>query len=208
MNEYDKQAADFLARNGIEFRAQLRNTRTPQWSDDGPHGHHYRVSLRKPRNKYCGELGKFYLSFDFWGSLAEKHAPQQIQEKLWKEEQARRDALTMAEVDAKMGFNRTTREKKAAASAAKLAEIEARIADLTGQLAAAKDAINLRPYSVLARLSSDIYCPETFADFCAEYGYDEDSRKAEQTFRRCLAFSRKLHAFFTEAEIEQLSEIQ
>lgn len=34
------------------------------------------------------------------------------------------------------------------------------------------------PYSVLASISGDIHCPDSFADFCAEYGYDEDSRKA------------------------------
>ena len=66
----------------------------------------------------------------------------------------------------------------------------------------------LSAYSVLACISGDVHCPETFADFCSEYGYDTDSRSAEQTFRRCLAFSRKLRAFFTEKEIQELSEIQ
>lgn len=64
------------------------------------------------------------------------------------------------------------------------------------------------PYDVLACIASDVHCPDTFEDFCAEYGYDEDSRKAEQTFRRASTFARKLRAFFTDAEQEELSEIQ
>jgi len=64
------------------------------------------------------------------------------------------------------------------------------------------------PYSVLACISGDIYTPETFADFCAEYGYESDSIKALQQFRRCSAFAKRLRAFFTEAEQAQLSEIQ
>lgn len=63
-------------------------------------------------------------------------------------------------------------------------------------------------YSVLACISGDVHCPETFADFCADYGYDEDSRAALATFKRCSALAKKLRAFFSEAEIEGLSEIQ
>ena len=63
-------------------------------------------------------------------------------------------------------------------------------------------------YDVLACISGDVHCPDTFADFCAEYGYGEDSRAALATFKRCAAFSRKFRAFFTEKEIEELSEIQ
>jgi hypothetical protein len=66
----------------------------------------------------------------------------------------------------------------------------------------------VRPYDVLACISGDAYTPETFADFCGEYGYEQDCIKALQTFRRCSAFAKRLRAFFTEAELEQLQEIQ
>lgn len=64
------------------------------------------------------------------------------------------------------------------------------------------------PYSVLACISGDIFCPETFKDFCAEFGCESDSIKALQIFRRCSAFAKRLRAFFTQAELEQLAEIQ
>lgn len=63
-------------------------------------------------------------------------------------------------------------------------------------------------YDVLACISGDVHCPETFEDFCSEYGDSPDSIKALQTFRRCSSFAKRLRAFFTEEEIEALSEIQ
>lgn len=81
--------------------------------------------------------------------------------------------------------------------------------DFWGSIADAEKGIQtVRPYDVLACVSSDAYTPETFEDFCADYGHESDSIKALQTFRRCSAFAKRLKAFFTEAELEQLSEIQ
>jgi hypothetical protein len=134
-NEYDQQAEQFLTANGIKFRATLSDTKTPAWSDNGKHGHHYRVTLSKPAKR---------LTFDFWSSIK----------------------------DAEDGIKTVT------------------------------------PYSVLACISGDAYTPETFKDFCAEFGYEPDSIKALQTFRRCNAFAKRLRAFFTPAELEQLQEIQ
>jgi hypothetical protein len=64
------------------------------------------------------------------------------------------------------------------------------------------------PYDVLACISSDVHCPDTFADFCDEYGYEDDSIKALQTFNRCHRFAARLNAFFTSAEVSQLEEIR
>jgi len=63
-------------------------------------------------------------------------------------------------------------------------------------------------YSVLACISSDATTPDSFADFCAEFGENEDSRKALQQFRRCDRFAKRLRAFFTAAEVEALQEIR
>jgi hypothetical protein len=80
--------------------------------------------------------------------------------------------------------------------------------DFWGSIAdAEKGQTEVSTYDVLACISGDVNCPDTFKDFCAEYGDNEDSIKALQTFRRCNSFSKRLRAFFTQAEIEQLSEI-
>jgi hypothetical protein len=51
---------------------------------------------------------------------------------------------------------------------------------------------------VLDCLLSDANTPEDFEEFCSEYGYDTDSRKAEKTHRACLAIGKKLRAFLGE----------
>ena len=63
-------------------------------------------------------------------------------------------------------------------------------------------------YDVLACISSDLNCPESFKEFCGEYGYEEDSRKAYATFKRCASFAKRLNAFFTDdKERADLGEI-
>jgi len=145
--DYDKQASDFLTSNGIKFRATLSDTKTPAWSDNGKHGHHYRVTLSKHGTNHQGQWVRWNtpkrLTFDFWSSIA----------------------------DAEKGVK------------------------------------TVSPYSVLACISGDAYTPETFKDWCSEFGDSPDSIKALQTFRRCSAFAKRLRAFFTEAELEQLQEI-
>lgn len=59
-----------------------------------------------------------------------------------------------------------------------------------------------QPYDILACISSDITCPDTFDEFCSEYGDSHDSIKAIQTFKRASRFTARLKAFFTEKECE------
>lgn len=63
-------------------------------------------------------------------------------------------------------------------------------------------------YDVLACISGDYGTPGTFDEYCATYGFDLDSRKAEQAYKLTDRFARKLRAFFTEDEARALSEIQ
>lgn len=62
-------------------------------------------------------------------------------------------------------------------------------------------------YDILAYLSAEMHCPETLEDFCGEFGYEmgKDSRK---TFKSLQGISRKIHKFFTEDQLEELSEIR
>ena len=60
-------------------------------------------------------------------------------------------------------------------------------------------------YDVLACLTKSD--PDTFENFCYEYGYDEDSRKAEKIYNAVLDEWRNVCALFTDEEIEQLQEI-
>lgn len=80
--------------------------------------------------------------------------------------------------------------------------------DFWGSINDAQNGEDPSAYSILACISSDAYTSDTFADFCSEMGESEDSIKALQLFRRCSAFAKRLRAFFTEAELSQLSEIR
>lgn len=48
---------------------------------------------------------------------------------------------------------------------------------------------------------------DSFEDFCREYGYDEDSRRAEKTYRSVKREVANLRRIFTEEQLEELSTI-
>lgn len=60
-------------------------------------------------------------------------------------------------------------------------------------------------YDVLACLTK--YDPETFKDFCASYGYDEDSRKAEKIYNAVCEEWNNIKMLYTDEEINKLREI-
>ena len=61
-------------------------------------------------------------------------------------------------------------------------------------------------YDVLAAIEK--YDPGTFEDFCGEFGYDTDSRKAATTYRLVIREWRKVSGFFTSEELTEAQEIQ
>ncbi len=61
-------------------------------------------------------------------------------------------------------------------------------------------------YDVLACLTK--YDPGDFENFCAELGYDEDSRTAEAVHRAVKAEFAELCRLYSDAELELMAEIQ
>ena len=60
-------------------------------------------------------------------------------------------------------------------------------------------------YDVLACLTK--YDPETFENFCSEFGYDTDSKSAEKTYQAVKAEFANLCRLFSNAELDLMSEI-
>lgn len=60
-------------------------------------------------------------------------------------------------------------------------------------------------YDVLACLTK--YDPGTFENFCGEFGYDTDSRKAKKTYKAVRKEYQNLRALFTDSEMELMAEI-
>jgi hypothetical protein len=61
-------------------------------------------------------------------------------------------------------------------------------------------------YSLLTTMRSEYYCPTPFEEFCSEYGYDSDSRKAEKLYQRCLEMSAELHKILNDEDVECLPQ--
>lgn len=60
-------------------------------------------------------------------------------------------------------------------------------------------------YDILSCLTK--YDPDTFENFCSEFGYDTDSKKAEKTYNAVKDEYKNICTIFTDAEIEELQEI-
>lgn len=80
--------------------------------------------------------------------------------------------------------------------------------DFWDSISAAEKGTTPTAYDVLACLSGDVYYPDTFEEYCDTFGENPDSLKARQAWKRCHSFAKRLRAFFTSAELGQLSEIQ
>lgn len=60
-------------------------------------------------------------------------------------------------------------------------------------------------YDVLACITK--YDPYSFEDFCADFGYDIDSRKAEKIYKSVCKEWENIQQLFTKEQIEVLQEI-
>jgi len=61
-------------------------------------------------------------------------------------------------------------------------------------------------YSVLSCLTK--YDPGTFDNFCSEFDYDIDSRKAKKVYKAVCKEWKNVQSIWSDEEIEQLQEIQ
>ena len=77
--------------------------------------------------------------------------------------------------------------------------------DYWGSISDAEYAENPNAYDVLSCL--DVLYSDTFEDFCADFGYDVDSIKAEKTYRAMQEQDRALRRLFTTEHLEKLQEI-
>jgi hypothetical protein len=66
MNEYERQAKNFLVKHGLVFAADKRNEKAPEWGNATDHGDHYVVVLIRMRPTSGRPVST---SFDFWNSI-------------------------------------------------------------------------------------------------------------------------------------------
>lgn len=73
-----------------------------------------------------------------------------------------------------------------------------------GETVAVKPALAGLIYSLI--MSGDS-CQSSFTDWCGNYGYDTDSRKAFSIYEACQNEYNKLQSIFTNNEIEHMQEL-
>jgi hypothetical protein len=67
---------------------------------------------------------------------------------------------------------------------------------------------NPTTYDILATVNAESTEYPIFKEFCDEFGYSDDSIKAQQTWQKSLEFATKINRFFTKEELTDLAEIQ
>jgi hypothetical protein len=69
-----------------------------------------------------------------------------------------------------------------------------------------KDYSEPSTYDILSVLQK--YPVGTFEDFCSDYGYDTDSRKAEKIYLAVKEEYPNIAMLFSDSELEEMQEIQ
>lgn len=180
MNEYEKQAQDFLNATGTTINVERAEVQTPpNWGGyKGKHGIKYDVTIKNARAEY---------KFPFWDSIAnaEKY-----------------EALVTVK-------NFSARDTSAYFHAQDLLKKELGVklgwAGLHKKFDEYADKLKPGAYDILACL--DQLYSDSFEDFCAEFGYDTDSRTAESTYNAMLEQDRQLRRMYTLDELELLQEV-
>lgn len=196
--DYNKQATDFLEKHGLTFRAEYVGPECPPFCTKSEHGGRFRLP--------CGGVhgGKYRITlsgrgrsvfFDFWNSYADEYGPG--------------DTIYLKATKLP-SLNRLFAEEWTKDTPLIKRRHRPIIVSSAGGVKTLTEIVAKPPtaYSVLAGMSIDANCPDTFEEWCGEYGYDTDSRKAEAQYRLCKDHAYKLVRFFTSEELEGLQDIQ
>lgn len=167
------------------------------------------IQKAKSRTDYQAKAQAFLDRFQikFRATLSDTKVPPWASDTLWDDKPRHHYRITLS----RNGFSESAWKETP------IDELKARIKsrltfDFWGSIADAEKGIKtVTTYDVLACISSDASMDTEFTGFgewCDNYGFDRDSIKGLQTYRRCSAFAKRLQAFFTQEEIEALQEIQ
>jgi hypothetical protein len=177
LNNYEKQALDFLALTKTTFKCEFLK-----------HGKHFENDKdTRDIYKITLERGKRSYSFNFGQSIncsGEYQVIERLRNKIWCEK---------------------TTGGKYALSAEDFKNLK-HIMGIENDILKNPNFSAPTAYGVLACLTK--YDPGTFEDFCSEFGYNEDSRTAERTYRAVLDEWMNISILFSDSEIEALQEIE
>lgn len=189
MGNYIKEAEDFL--NKVNAKITIIKSKyqsAPLWTKEGDKfGFKYDVTIERNNKKY---------SFNFWNSIHNREQTGNAQNLI------KGELITV-----KPFFGKPFEIKKGLGHF----EVRGNINPIDGKKYAEKLIADYKEgkfepnaYDILASLTK--YDPGTFADFCADYGYDEDSKKAEKTFLAVIDEYKNIERLFGDV-MDELWEI-
>lgn len=179
MNEYEKQANDFLTSTNTEFKTEFLKYGI-HFNGDKEKRDIYTITIKRGDRKYIFDFGQSINNSMQW-------IPKSIYAgNLWRKQNEprligdiKRFALQKVGISAySLNDNDFVKNENFAAPSA---------------------------YDVLACLTK--HDVGTFEDFCGEFGYDEDSKQAEKTYKSVLNEWQNVAMLWNDEEIGQLQEI-
>lgn len=177
---YEQQAIDFLQSTNTQFSATfLKNGK--HFDDDKEDRDIYQITLKRGSRSYSFEFGQSIANSGFYYQYKSNKRQFPLDRKYLDKDYFKGKSLGL------------------------IGTIKMKDGVFTPSLDTIHYPIAPTAYDVLACLTK--YDPNTFEDFCSEFGYDTDSKKAEKTYNAVVKEWQMVCALFTDAEIEQLQEI-
>lgn len=185
MNEYEKQAQDFLDATGTEFSAKFLKYDF-YFPNDKQKRDIYEITLKKGERKYIFRFGqsiansgfKFVRNNGTEIKFIKIFNPYEILQKLNNNLDYKiplKEFYVLKRYGIKQKNIKKLREEPT-------------------------------PYNVLACLTK--YDVGSFENFCGDFGYDEDSRSAEKIYNAVVKEFKELQTLFSDEELEKMGEIQ
>lgn len=191
-SEYDLQAEAFLKATGTEFKAVfIKNDK--HFVDDKETRDIYEITLKRGDREFKFNFGQ---SINDSGLLLIQKSGERTHHKGF---------IVTAEQRTAIETRTITKDGKIYANPKRnkfLFDFQQEHFSLSGLTLKFKSP---SAYDVLAGLTKSD--PNTFKDFCSEYGYDDDSRKAEKIYYAVVNEWNNLKMLYSDEELQQLSEI-
>lgn len=179
ISEYEQQAQDFLSKTGTTFEAVFSKY-GKHFDTDTDKRDIYEITLKRGNREFKFKFGQSLNCSMEWtaNTVYSKNA--------W----------------IKSGQPRLMGTKKDACNLIGLSSYTIMDHDLVKN----KDFKAPTAYDVLACLTK--YDPGTLEEFCSEFGYDADSKRAEKLYNAVVNEWHNVAMLWNDAEIEDLTEIQ
>ena len=191
MSEYEEQAQQFLKETGTEFKAVFFK-HGKHFDEDDEERDIYEIVLKRGDREYKFKFGQ---SLDESGLrlFSNKERTKRTRHKGFKIPKEIREKIEQAK----------TQQERSQASLTFRRWFEKEHFSLSGLYW----DFGKEPtaYNILASITS--YSPDDFNNFCGEYGYDTDSRKAEKFYNAVCDEWKNIQILYSNEEIEKLQEI-